>query len=115
MGSCVGNSETGKWLHFAWRVVRGWQLVCVSMDSSQNETDLCRNGEPDTNLTVNILKNCAKVAPELLDEKQYFNVTSEQVGLRPSRTGGARIEAEKVKFGHLEVDVVHSYGHSGGG
>jgi hypothetical protein len=35
--------------------------------------------------------------PELLDEKGSFRVLSQQVGLRPSRTGGVRIEAENVE------------------
>ncbi|KAG0646008.1 D-amino-acid oxidase [Hyphodiscus hymeniophilus] len=74
------------------------------------------NGEPDTNLTASILKNCAKLAPELLDENNCFKVISRQVGLRPSRTGGVRLEAEIVEMGDLvEVDVIHCYGHGGGG
>lgn len=54
--------------------------------------------------------------PELLDEKKGFTVISQQVGLRPSRTGGVRVETEKVNAEGLEVvDVVHSYGHGGSG
>jgi hypothetical protein len=82
---------------------------------NQNKTNSCRNGESDTNLTANILKNCAKLAPELLDEKNCFKVLSLHVGLRPSRTEGVRLEAEKAKVGYSgEVDVVHCYGHGWG-
>ncbi|KAI9776273.1 MAG: hypothetical protein M1835_005569 [Candelina submexicana] len=66
----------------------------------------------DEDLAKQILGNCKALAPELLDEKGEFEVVSQQVGFRPSRCGGARVEGEEVDGG---VVVVHCYGHAGGG
>lgn len=77
---------------------------------------MCRNAEIDKDLTKSMLDNCKELVPELLDEKGSFKVISQQVGLRPSRTGGVRIEAESVEVEGLgNVYVVHCYGHGGAG
>ncbi len=68
----------------------------------------------DWNTTVNendtekILRTCAKCLPALT-QIRYGKV---QVGLRPYRDGGIRLEHEKTTDG---IDVVHCYGHSGSG
>jgi D-amino-acid oxidase len=67
--------------------------------------------EPDPQITEEILRRAQEWAPELLNEKGEFEVLSEQVGLRPGRKGGARVEIEKVD-GYL---VCHAYGHAGAG
>lgn len=70
----------------------------------------------DTNVcdktTSDILRGCKALAPELVGENGEFEVLSSQVGLRPSRKGGPRVEVEILKAGEV---VVHSYGHSGAG
>jgi D-amino-acid oxidase len=51
------------------------------------------------------------------DTKEGFEVISTQVGYRPGRVGGPRVEVEGNKRGE-KVDglwVVHAYGHAGGG
>lgn len=53
-----------------------------------------------------------KVAEECRGEDGDFEVLSEQVGFRPGRRGGPRVEVEGRAGGVL---VVHSYGHSGSG
>jgi hypothetical protein len=53
--------------------------------------------------------------PGLLNEKKSFGVLSQHVGLRPSRKGGIRMEAGKLMAEGQDVDVVHCYGHGGGG
>ncbi|SLM36621.1 FAD dependent oxidoreductase [Lasallia pustulata] len=100
---------------------------------------------PDDEATERILKGCGELAPELLDEEGGFEVLSVQVGLRPARKGGARVEVEEVVAEakpelemESEVDsgmgdgmgmgtegegetrqkrwtVVHCYGHAGAG
>lgn len=68
--------------------------------------------EPDPKATETILERCAWMAPELLTaEGGGFEVLSVQCGLRPGRTGGPRVERETVG----NKDVVHAYGHAGGG
>lgn len=43
-------------------------------------------------------------------------VISQQFGLRQSRTGGVKVETERVSVECLRhVSVVHCYGHGGGG
>ena len=49
--------------------------------------------------------------PELLNQNGEFEVSGVQVGLRPGREGGARVEKE-VRGG---ICVVHAYGHGGAG
>lgn len=70
-----------------------------------------RNGDVDKGTTKAILEKARVLAPELLDADGGFDVVSEQVGLRPSREGGPRVEFEEVDG----KKVVHSYGHSGAG
>lgn len=66
------------------------------------------NTNPDENDTKKILRMCSKCLPAL-KEISDGNV---QVGLRPYRDAGVRLEHEKID-GH--VDVIHCYGHSGSG
>ena len=58
--------------------------------------------------TRKILSMCAKVLPAL-EQIRHGKV---EVGLRPYRDNGIRLEYEKTVDG---IDVVHCYGHSGGG
>ena len=59
-----------------------------------------------------ILEGCKKLAPELLREDTDFEVVSVNVGLRPTRKDGPRVETEILIGGKL---VIHEYGHSGAG
>jgi len=67
--------------------------------------------EPDPKTTEEILRQAKEWAPELLNEKGEFDVLSVQVGLRPGRKGGARVEIEVLD----EIVVCHAYGHAGAG
>jgi D-amino-acid oxidase len=67
--------------------------------------------EPDPKTTEEILTRAKEWAPELLNEKGEFEVLSVQVGLRPGRKGGARVEIEKLDG----AVVCHAYGHAGAG
>lgn len=51
-----------------------------------------------------IFEHCAEVAPSLKDSGAT-KILKHQVGLRPAREGGARVEAEVVKF---PLDSTHS-------
>ena len=61
--------------------------------------------------TRQLLATGRSLAPELLGEDGEFGVLAVQVGLRPTREGGPRVELE-VLDGKL---VIHEYGHSGAG
>lgn len=64
-----------------------------------------------------ILERARGLAPSLLDEKGSFEVLGRQVGLRPGRKGGARVELERIGRGegNGEELVLHCYGHGGAG
>jgi hypothetical protein len=77
-----------------------------------------------TNRTINvdediskwIIERCKPLVPELLDRNGCFEVLALQVGRRPMRKGGARVEIEwlptsdgKKKF------ICHNYGHGSSG
>jgi glycine/D-amino acid oxidase-like deaminating enzyme len=67
--------------------------------------------EPDPEVTAEILRRAKDWCPELLNESGEFEVISEQVGLRPARGGGVRVEMENTD-GFV---VCHAYGHAGAG
>jgi D-amino-acid oxidase len=63
-----------------------------------------------------IIQRCCALCPELGSvEEVEKRVISRNVGLRPSRKGGVRIEVEKRREDWREVPVVHCYGHAGAG
>jgi D-amino-acid oxidase len=74
--------------------------------------------EADAQTTQEILEGAKEWAPELLNEKGEFEILSVQVGLRPGRKGGARVELEELRqpadVGERYV-VCHAYGHAGAG
>ncbi len=70
-----------------------------------------RNAEVDVETTNMILDRARELAPELLGADGQFDVVSTQLGLRPSRDGGPRVELVE-SGGRI---VVHAYGHSGAG
>jgi len=54
------------------------------------------------------------LADELLGPDGEFEILSVQVGFRPGRKGGPRVEVDfQEKIGGMRL--VHSYGHSGAG
>ena len=60
-----------------------------------------------------ILSSCAPLAPELCGKDGSFDVVSTQVGFRPARAKGPRIELEWLTREDGESRFVcHNYGHS---
>ncbi|KAK0659686.1 D-amino-acid oxidase [Lasiodiplodia hormozganensis] len=71
---------------------------------------------PDVETTRDILERCRGFAPELLDAEGRFEVLSVNVGFRPGRVGGPRVEVEEVRVdGGAPVPCCHEYGHAGAG
>ncbi|KAF2100780.1 nucleotide-binding domain-containing protein [Rhizodiscina lignyota] len=69
-------------------------------------------GTPDEETTKEIIERAKKWAPELLTGKDGgFEVLDVCVGFRPGRTGGVRVEIEKLG----DKTVCHAYGHAGAG
>lgn len=75
--------------------------------------------------TANILTRCTTLMPELLLQKgkngtkkidlSELEIVREAAGLRPSREGGVRIEAEVKKVGEKSIRLIHNYGAGGTG
>ena len=69
--------------------------------------DISDNRVADPRTTQQIIRECERVllrsAPPLMRER---------VGLRPGRSGGVRVAAEKLRDGRT---VIHNYGHGGSG
>ncbi|KAF2731576.1 hypothetical protein EJ04DRAFT_442803 [Polyplosphaeria fusca] len=82
----------------------------VILGGSRQEGDW--NPEVDMELAKDIMERCCKLCPEL-GKPEELEILSHNVGLRPSRKGGMRIEVENRK--EWSVPVVHCYGHSGTG
>ncbi|KAF2657285.1 DAO-domain-containing protein [Lophiostoma macrostomum CBS 122681] len=72
------------------------------------------SSEPDSAISAAIIERCKSVWPALKDAE--IEILSEQVGLRPGRQGGVRLEVEEVDAGGgVVVSVIHQYGHAGAG
>ncbi|MFF9143472.1 NAD(P)/FAD-dependent oxidoreductase [Streptomyces sp. NPDC014861] len=64
--------------------------------------------EPDPATAAGIVARCARIRPEIAGAR----VLGHRVGMRPARSGGVRVEAERLPGGGL---LVHHYGHGGAG
>lgn len=76
--------------------------------------------DPDEFISDTILQRCKPWAPELLNDDGDFDVVGVNVGFRPGRKGGPRVELQKIDFGDTKDEigslvVCHSYGHAGSG
>ncbi|KAF2637352.1 nucleotide-binding domain-containing protein [Massarina eburnea CBS 473.64] len=69
------------------------------------------SADVDYELSESIMRKCCELCPEL-GRVEDLQVISHNVGLRPSRVGGTRVELESWGNGVL---VVHNYGHAGAG
>ncbi|KAH8431068.1 FAD-dependent oxidoreductase [Aspergillus melleus] len=71
------------------------------------------NPQVDPNLAVRIMKRAVQMCPQLTDGEgiEKLDIIQHAVGLRPVRTGGTRIEKEKIG----DTWVVHNYGAGGAG
>ncbi|KAK8214550.1 hypothetical protein IWZ01DRAFT_500156 [Phyllosticta capitalensis] len=103
-------------------IIRGKGVTYVIPRAASNSTILGGtkqvgdwNQNPDDTTTKWILESCRDVAPELLNEKGEFDVLSVNVGFRPGRTGGPRLEVEDIQTEAGKFVVCHEYGHAGAG
>jgi D-amino-acid oxidase len=73
--------------------------------------------KPTPQISQGILERVRKVIVGWAGEDAQIEVLREQVGLRPGRKDGPRVELEVVDVGGAngKVRVVHQYGHAGAG
>ncbi|CAZ85389.1 unnamed protein product [Tuber melanosporum] len=108
-----GEVETGR-----LRVGEGYIAYVIRRPGEGTILGGCKvdgdwNAEVDKELSKSIVERCKILAPELLVDGE-FEVISEQVGRRPSRKGGPRIEVEWKEVEGRRF-ICHHYGHSGAG
>ncbi|CAO3599457.1 unnamed protein product [Absidia cylindrospora] len=90
----------------------GTVILGGTMDKDNNNTE----AEPE--LTKKILNSCYNLHPYLTHHQgpEAFDVVSINVGFRPSRKDGIRIEKQiKYRANGDRVTVCHNYGHSSHG
>ncbi|GME76551.1 unnamed protein product [Ambrosiozyma monospora] len=61
------------------------------------------------------LERVKKYVPHLLNFKGELDIVREQVGFRPGRVGGPRIELDQKWTHDNGVALIHNYGHEGSG
>ncbi|KAI8818528.1 D-amino-acid oxidase [Fimicolochytrium jonesii] len=72
--------------------------------------------EADPKTADDIIERCLAICPELKPEGKSLEIVAHKVGLRPTRVGGTRCEAEWRELDNgRKVLLVHSYGHGGYG
>lgn len=70
--------------------------------------------------TQELMRRALKIFPELMKSNpetgaKYFDVTKINVGFRPAREGGLRLESESVSHKGKKVEIIHAYGAGGSG
>ncbi|KAJ4355727.1 uncharacterized protein N0V89_003747 [Didymosphaeria variabile] len=70
---------------------------------------------PTPEISKGILERVSKVMAGWAGKDAQIEVLREQVGLRPGRKDGPRVELEEVDVGGKKIKVVHQYGHAGAG
>lgn len=88
------------------RPYSGTSIIGVTKEASIWDTEVNKVSKQKT------LRECKELASELLMENGEFEVLDVQVGLRPARSGGPRVEAEVLDSGKF---VIHENGHGGAG
>ncbi|SNX86808.1 related to D-amino-acid oxidase [Melanopsichium pennsylvanicum] len=86
------------------RARSGEVILGGSFDPRQSSTT------PDVALAEKVMQECAKLVPEIVPTGgtwKDIKVLSHNVGLRPAREGGARVELQVLSDG---LTAIHSYG-----
>ncbi|CAK7903055.1 hypothetical protein CAAN3_06S04852 [[Candida] anglica] len=103
------QSKDGKWTFCITRPFCGGTII----GGTKQVNDLYN--KPRESDTKEVLDRAAKIFPELMktdkDGKKYFDVFQTNVGFRPARNGGFRLEREN----HGSHKIIHAYGAGGMG
>ncbi|KAJ3110512.1 hypothetical protein HDU96_006516 [Phlyctochytrium bullatum] len=74
------------------------------------------NLEPDMEIARGIMERCIAVCPELVVNGKLPEIVEHSVGLRPTREGGVRLDAQYAKTASgREILLINNYGHGGFG
>ncbi|KAL9616236.1 MAG: hypothetical protein Q9160_008879 [Pyrenula sp. 1 TL-2023] len=95
------QNKDGTWLAVIPRPLNGGTIIGVSKEPRDMEV------EPRKETRDQMLESARRLFPDLLDEHNQFDLIRDNVGRRPTREGGARLEVEKLNRGRC---IVHGYG-----
>ncbi|OQO00213.1 hypothetical protein B0A48_14000 [Cryoendolithus antarcticus] len=104
-GTDDGSDEACYIMH---RAAGGGTVLGGSLQAGNWESQV------DPNLAIRIMKRAVALCPALVKPGQGIeglDIVRHGVGLRPMRSGGIRVEKERIG----DLDVVHNYGHGGYG
>lgn len=100
------QNADGSWSFLIPRPGGGGTIVGGSKEVGDLETSV----RPETRGVL--LRQAVRCFPEFVDDVRNFDVAKDNVGRRPWREGGLRIEAEQVS---ASKTIVHGYGAGGRG
>lgn len=99
----------GTWSFLIPRPLGGGTIVGGTKQVSDPET----RGRPEER--QKLLENAVKYFPDFVSALKDFDVVQDNVGRRPWRDGGMKIEADELKQDRTKLPVVHAYGAGGRG
>ncbi|WFD34019.1 D-amino-acid oxidase [Malassezia cuniculi] len=113
---CVNFMNGSQTVYVIPRALTGHVILGGTFDANVSNPML-----PDPKVTERILKDAVACVPELLPEGvdpkdpeawRKVSIVRVNIGIRPARKGGARVELDSVpvKVGGRPVGVIHAYG-----
>ena len=96
----------GSWAFLIPRPAGGGTIVGGSKEVGDFET----RARPETR--VKLLQEAVRHFPDIVDDVEKFDIVKDNVGRRPWREGGMRIESEQLPAGRM---IIHGYGAGGRG
>lgn len=100
----------GEWCFFIPRPLNGG----IILGGTKNQ--YCYQDTPVAEETEHLIQNTKSRFPHLFDRKTgELDILRINVGFRPARNGGVRLEKEDLDTGTGKVSIVHCYGFGGSG
>lgn len=100
------QNHDGTWAALIPRPLNGGTIIGVSKEPRDMEA------APRRDTREMMLRNARGLFPDLLDEQGQCDIIRDNVGRRPTRDGGPRLELEQLSRGRC---IVHGYGAGGRG
>ena len=101
------QNRDGSWAFLIPRPCGGGTIVGGSKEIGDMEE------KPRAETREKLLRQAAKYFPDYVGREDEFEIVSDNVGRRPYREGGLRLESEALEDGHRRI--IHAYGIGGRG
>lgn len=100
----------GEWCFFIPRPLNGGIIL------GGTKNDKCYQDTPVAEETQHLIENARSRFPNMFDKKTgELDILRINVGFRPARTGGVRLEKEIINGDNGKLAIVHCYGFGGSG